>query len=221
MVLRVGMGIYSAVSLALAVAVFSVIGSHAREMYRDRRYREMFGALFWAIVPIAIFSIVWAVNENPSTMGRNILLGFVGAVLGAVALIWIGYVARDWSAKAQPANTGGNNVPNINNYGPSINTTNQSGGTNVINVGPTRLVFNPAIGEELASKLPSGKPVIVQGVGSASDLAVAAQYAEFLKGKGFDVAFGRIGMMSPPPDHKITLGDNGKQAIVIIAPSAL
>ena len=92
---------YSVIGLALTVAVFGVIANHAREMYRDKKYREMFGTLFWAIVPMAGFAIFWVVNENPSTMGRNILLGIVGAGLGAVALIWAGYVAHDWSVHAQ------------------------------------------------------------------------------------------------------------------------
>ena len=43
----------------------------------------------------------------------------------------------------------------MTNNGPSINTWNQSGGNNTINVGPTKLIFDQAIAEELVSKLPS------------------------------------------------------------------
>jgi hypothetical protein len=96
------MGPSSVFGLALAIAIFGVVANHAREMYRDKKYREMFGTLFWAFVPIAMFSLFWIANENPSIMMRNITLGFIGAVLGASALIWAGYVWRSSVAKANP-----------------------------------------------------------------------------------------------------------------------
>lgn len=92
------MGIYSAVALALAAPIAGVIGNHAREMFRDRKYREMFGSLFWAIFPFAIFSVVWVANENPATMGRNLFLGIIGGAVGACGLIWLGYVVNDKTA---------------------------------------------------------------------------------------------------------------------------
>jgi hypothetical protein len=105
--------------------------------------------------------------------------------------------------------------------GPSINTINQSGGTNTINVGPVRLVFDLAIAEELVAKLPAGKPISLQSVGSSADQAVADQYEQFLQSRGFQTQRVRIGVMGPPPDHKITLGDpNAPQMVVLIAPSA-
>jgi hypothetical protein len=90
-----------AIGLVLAIAVFGVIANHAREMYRDKKYREMAGALFWATTPIAIFCLFWIANEHPTDMARNVTLGFIGALLGAAALIWGGYVVRDISANAQ------------------------------------------------------------------------------------------------------------------------
>ena len=123
-------------------------------------------------------------------------------------IFWFGYYRN---ADAQS--------PIINNA-PSINTFNQSGGNNTISVAPTRLPFDPAIGDQLASKLPSGKPIELMGVGSQSDWAVAGQYAQFLKSKGFDVTLSLIGMMVPPPDHRISIGDpNAARITVIIAPS--
>jgi hypothetical protein len=80
-----------AIGLVLAIAVFGVVANHAREMYRDRKYREMFGTLFWAFVPIGIFCIFWVANANAPVMARNFTLGLVGAILGATALIWLGY----------------------------------------------------------------------------------------------------------------------------------
>ena len=112
----------------------------------------------------------------------------------------------------------------ITNNAPSINTNDQSGGTNVLNmIGPQRLLFDATIGDQLASKLPTGKSIEIMAVGSRSDWNIADQYAQYLKAKGFDVSFSRSSETVPPPDHKITVHDdpNASPIIVIIAPSAL
>jgi hypothetical protein len=94
-------------------------------------------------------------------------------------------------------------------------------GNNTINVAPQRLQFDPTIGDELVSKLPSGKTIVLQSVGGNADQAIASQYAQYLVGKGFQVERMSIGMLVPPPDHKITIGDtNAEKVTVIIAPSA-
>ena len=84
------MGTPSVVGLALAIAVFGVIANHARDMYKEKKYREMFGTLFCAVAPIAMFCIFWVVNENPSLMARTVTLGIVGAVLGA-SMCWLAH----------------------------------------------------------------------------------------------------------------------------------
>jgi hypothetical protein len=117
--------------------------------------------------------------------------------------------------ESKPSNLMGNIT---NNQG--IITQGQIG-NNTINVGPTKLTFDQAIAEELVSKLPTGKPVRLRGVGSQNDQAVVSQYQQFLQDRGFQVARDVIGMLSPAPDHKITLGDpNAAQMVVVIAPSA-
>jgi len=93
-----------------------------------------------------------------------------------------------------------NNAPSIN-----ANTNNQSGGTNALNIiGPQRLLFDVTIGDQLASKLPTGKSIEIMA-------------------KGFDVSFTRTSETVPPPDRKITLHNDPATLpiIVIIAPSAL
>ena len=96
----------------------------------------------------------------------------------------------------------------ITNNAPSINTNNtndRSGGTNVLNIiGPQRLLFDATIGDQLASKLPTGKSIEIMA-------------------KGFDVSFTRTSETVPPPDRKITLHNDPATLpiIVIIAPSAL
>jgi len=107
---------------------------------------------------------------------------------------------------------------------PSINTNNQSGGTDILNIiGPQRLLFDATIGDQLASKLPTGKSIEILAVGSRPDWNIADQYAQYLKAKGFDVSFTRSSETVPPLDRKITIRDDPTTSpiIVIIAPSAL
>jgi hypothetical protein len=112
-----------------------------------------------------------------------------------------------------------NTMGNI--YGNQGIITQGQVGNNTINVGPQRLPFDPAIGDELVSKLPSGKPIVLQSVGNDADQAVANQYHQYLLSKGFQVERVTIGMMGPPPDHKIMIGDtNAAKVVVVIAPSA-
>jgi hypothetical protein len=112
----------------------------------------------------------------------------------------------------------------ITNNAPSISTNNQSGGTDILNIiGPQRLLFDATIGDQLASKLPTGKSIEILAVGSRPDWNIADQYAQYLKAKGFDVSFTRTSETVPPLDHKITVHDDPATSptIVIIAPSAL
>jgi hypothetical protein len=112
----------------------------------------------------------------------------------------------------------------ITNNAPSIDTNNQSGGTDILNItGPQRLLFDATIGDQLASKLPTGKSIEILAVGSRPDWNIADQYAQYLKAKGFDVSFTRTSETVPSLDHKITVRDDPATSptIVIIAPSAL
>jgi hypothetical protein len=112
----------------------------------------------------------------------------------------------------------------ITNNAPSINTNNQSGGTDILNIiGPQRLLFDATIGDQLASKLPAGKSIEILAIGSRPDWKIADQYAQYLKAKGFDVSFTRSSETVPPLDRKITIRDDPTTSpiIVIIAPSAL
>jgi hypothetical protein len=119
-----------------------------------------------------------------------------------------------------------NNVPSINTNNPNdtSNTKNQSGGLNILNIiGPQRLPFDATIGDQLASKLPTGKSIEILAVGSRTDWNIADQYVQYLKTKGFEVSFTRSSETVPPPDHKIAIRDDPTTSpiIVIIAPSAL
>jgi hypothetical protein len=119
-----------------------------------------------------------------------------------------------------------NNVPSINTNNPNdtSNTKNQSGGTDILNIiGPQRLPFDATIGDQLASKLPTGKSIEILAVGSRTDWNIGGQYVQYLKTKGFEVSFTRSSETVPPLDRKITIRDDptASPTIVIIAPSAL
>jgi hypothetical protein len=78
----------------------------------------------------------------------------------------------------------------ITNDASSINTNNQSDGTDILNIiGPQKLLFDATIGDQLASKLPAGKSIEILAVGSRPDWNIADQYAQYLKAKGFDVPY--------------------------------
>jgi hypothetical protein len=119
-----------------------------------------------------------------------------------------------------------NNVPSLNtNNGKNTNNAkNEGGGSNIFNiVGPERLPFDATLGDQLASKLPTGKSIEIMAVGSRPDWNIAEQYAQYLKAKGFDVSFSRTSETVPPLNHKITIRDDPTTSpiIVIVAPSAL
>jgi len=125
------------------------------------------------------------------------------------------------SAPGQAPSINANNTNDTNN---TNSTNNQSGGTNILNIiGPQRLLFDATIGDQLASKLPTGKSIEIMAVGSRTDWNIADQYAQYLKAKGFAVSFSRSSEIVPPPDHKITIRDDltTSPIVVIIAPSAL
>jgi hypothetical protein len=167
---------------------------------------DWFAAIFGIFV-LGAGALMAVLGEQVMRIGGFSFIGI--AVLGAA--FWFGYY-RNADAQSPP----------IVNNAPSINTFNQSGGNNTINVGPSRLPFDPAIGEQIISKLPAGKTIVIQSVGSASDQKVADQYQQFLESRGFTVQRARIGMMAPPPDRQIVLGNpDAPKMAVIIAPSAI
>jgi hypothetical protein len=211
---------------AVGLAAFGVFLRFAVQALIDKQHRALAAWFFWSFMPLLIVSLVLVKTGDPviSELTRNLLLGGIGALTGASLCIWAGYLILDTRATAQP-------VPQATTQpvpekgptvaqGPTINTWNQSGGTNTINIGPQRLAFDQTIGEELIRRLPAGKPVHIRSVGSNNDQQVANQYQAFLQERGFNVNRSIIGMMAPPPDHKISITDTLPEVIILIAPSA-
>jgi hypothetical protein len=206
--------------LAGTVAAGFFIFSLTRGLKMRDDKRPLVELLWYAggLLPLGGVCLFWASMGDQPVVPQRIILFVAGAAIGGCALLAAGEWLRPTQAQQAQSSGGG---PPVTNYGPSINTWNQSGGNNTINLGPVRLAFDQAIAEELVSKLPPGKPVRLRGVGSQNDQAVVSQYQQFLQDRGFQVVRDIIGMIAPPPDHKIMLGDpNAAQMVVIIAPSA-
>jgi hypothetical protein len=171
-----------------------------------------FSATDW----VAIF--VFGASALVGTFGKR-LVRIIGLAVMPFAFAGL-ILSLNHHASAPPQGPITNNAPSIN----TNNTNDQSGGSNVLNIiGPQRLLFDATIGDQLASKLPTGKSIEIMAVGSRTDWNIADQYAQYLKAKGFDISFSRTSETVPPLDRKITIRDDPIRSpiIVIIAPSAL
>jgi hypothetical protein len=73
-----------------SVTWFGVFLRRAIELHGVTAYRHMFGVLFIALLPICITSIIWAHQGEGATLIKLIVLGFLGACVGATTFVWIG-----------------------------------------------------------------------------------------------------------------------------------
>jgi hypothetical protein len=80
-----------AFSLAIALALFALLGRHAMEVRKERNYQEFWGTLFWAMLLITLPTILWTTISDVSMLTKLIALGLAGAVVGATAFVWLGY----------------------------------------------------------------------------------------------------------------------------------
>ena len=86
--------------------------------------------------------------------------------------------------------------------------------------GMARAAFQPAIAEELISKLSPGKPIRLRTVGRDSDQKVADEYGRYLQSRGFQIAEHHITTYAiPEPKHPITIRDEGSMIDLTVAPS--
>jgi hypothetical protein len=151
-----------------------------------------------------------------STFGKKRVRAFG---VGLITLGAIGFVVSHYYRIAEAQD------PTIINNAPSINTQNQSGGSNTIIIttppAPPKFAFDPAIADDILKKLPPGKPIRLRSIGPDSDQAIASQYLEYLKARGVRVPFrDMIGVMFPSPTKKISISEDGAETVLTIAPSA-
>jgi hypothetical protein len=122
--------------LALAIAVFSLFAKRAFDMRKEKKFREFWGYLALSMVPLCAISLYWAAYGDSFDMGRNVILGMIGAISGAALLIWLGYVVHDATAIAQTPNS---QVPESSKEG--NNTATSSGQQGGITAGA--IIINP------------------------------------------------------------------------------
>src|SRR5215472_2697590 len=132
-----------------------------------------FSTFDWAVL------VTFGVSALVGTFGKR-LLRIIG--LAVMPFAFAGLVLSP-SHHGSPPSQGPitDNAASINTS-KTNNTNNQSGDANILNIiGPQRLLFDAAIGDQLASKLPNGKSIEIMAVGSRTDWSIANQYAQHLK----------------------------------------
>jgi hypothetical protein len=88
--------------LAVAGVISAPFFRNAFEMRRQNK-REMVGSIFWGTLPFLVVLIVWAATGDLPMRIQPVILGVFGAVVGAAAAIYLGYVARDaWAQQPTP-----------------------------------------------------------------------------------------------------------------------
>lgn len=91
--------------LPFSIAWFGVLLRQAFEMEKECRIRRMWGVIAWSLIPFGISALVWVYQGEVSVVGRNILLGVLGAAIGASVMIWLGYIFAPVVAPSVPAAT--------------------------------------------------------------------------------------------------------------------
>jgi hypothetical protein len=84
-----------------AVAIFAALVKRSFDMRDQKRHGEMWGSIFWSLIPLAIVAAMWGSTGDMPMLTRNIVLGVIGAPVGAAFLIWIGYLAVPTKVVAQ------------------------------------------------------------------------------------------------------------------------
>jgi hypothetical protein len=93
--------LYPGLPIAICIAVFGLLGKHALDMKGKKNYREMWGAFSLSVLPAVLF-LLWVASGESSVVARNLVLMPAGAILGACAFAWVGYVWNDLAtARAQ------------------------------------------------------------------------------------------------------------------------
>jgi hypothetical protein len=180
------MEIYPALPIAGVLACFSLFGAHALRMRTEKNYREMWGAAGIGLLPAAIFWL-FVVSAEPDMLKRTMWLIPVGALVGACLFAYAGYVVSDIrSAKgAQPSPK---QEGSLVAQGPTINTWNQSGGQNTINMGPRYAEIGQQTIDGIKSKIPAGSHVeVLRGMQDPASSEMAQKISMLVKELGYDV----------------------------------
>lgn len=189
---------------AICFAVFSVSLRFAFQMMEDAKFQSSARWFFFSFVPLGVISLMWAVNGDSSFMSKNIILGAIGALIGASAFIYVGYALGDTpqekngssGQKDQPTNEIQMTQNTPSSVGPiidqSVHSTNQSGGITartVIQGNPKYNFASPSfdgLKTQMVAALPKDKPLTVMALmGNSSSIDLALQVHKYLGDQGF------------------------------------
>jgi hypothetical protein len=84
-----GFGIFALLA-ALAIAVFGLFGRYALDLRKEQKYRQMWGAVFIAVLPVEAVLLLLAPFDQSAMILKLIALAICGAILGAAASLWAG-----------------------------------------------------------------------------------------------------------------------------------
>jgi hypothetical protein len=85
-----GFGIFALLA-ALAVAIFGLFGRYALDAGKEQKYGQMWGAVFFAVLPVEAVLLLLAPVDQSAMIPKLIALAICGAILGAAASLWAGY----------------------------------------------------------------------------------------------------------------------------------
>lgn len=140
--------LYPGLPIAFCLAVFGLLARHALEMRGKKNYREMWGSLSLSLLPGAVFCL-WVASGESSMVTRNIYLIPIGALLGACAFAWAGYVFHDMRAAQAQA------------LSPAESGAQPSGGKNVVNIpGSNNTVSIGHIGDVTINQAPAPQLIL-------------------------------------------------------------
>jgi len=105
-------------ALPVSIALFGVLAKFGFDMKRDNRPRQMWSYFCWSVAPFAVVALMWASQGGIAVETRNIVLGIVGAAVGAAVMIWAGYLFQGTGDQAHTEqSTASNPVKPQNNIG--------------------------------------------------------------------------------------------------------
>jgi hypothetical protein len=101
------------IALPISVALFGVLAKVGFDMKRENKVGQMWGYFCWSVVPFGVVALMWASQEGIGMGTKNVVLGIVGATIGAAGLIWAGHLVEGGPKvpASEPASQADGSVP--------------------------------------------------------------------------------------------------------------
>lgn len=210
-------------NLTIILAVASVFAApcFARGMKMKDDCRVL-AEFFWYTIGSFIIMgalMVWISGEGEMLIQYRILIGFVGAVFGALSSLTFAEWIHPTPVAAQLKQDASMNDKITQN----VTSHNQQGGitAGTVNIAPQKLDFSEDLGQKLLRRMPDkSKSVTMISAGNITDQAIADRYEAFLRQNGFAVVRMKTGQLISPDLEKISVGETAEGYEIHIAPSA-